>query len=57
MPCLCLETNVPESAFDLDGFSTELASAIESSLGKPINYVMVSVKPGVCLTFGSAKGR
>lgn len=57
MPNFCIETNVPERAVDLDNFSSELASAIASSLGKPLSYVMVAVKPGVCLTFGEAAGK
>jgi len=55
MPNLRIETNVPaDSIKDLNTCLRELSKAVASSTGKPEQYVMVQIVPGIPMMFGGS---
>jgi len=53
MPNLRIETNVATDQIgDLKGFLAELSKAVSESTGKPEQYVVVQVVPGIPMMFG-----
>ena len=55
MPNLRIETNVPvENIKDLKTCLAELSQAVSGSTGKPEQYVMVQIVPGLPMMFGGS---
>ena len=55
MPNLRIETNVPlESIKDLKACLAELSAAVSASTGKPEQYVMVQLVPGIPMMFAGS---
>ena len=55
MPNLRIETNVPqESIRDLQTCLAELSKAVSESTGKPEQYIMIQIVPGLPMMFGGS---
>jgi len=55
MPNLRIETNVPADQIgDLKGCLAELSKAVAESTGKPEQYVVVQIVPGIPMMFGGS---
>ena len=55
MPNLRIETNVPqESIKDLQTCLADLSKAVSESTGKPEQYIMIQIVPGLPMMFGGS---
>ncbi|KAJ3680893.1 hypothetical protein LUZ60_015382 [Juncus effusus] len=55
MPCLNLSTNVSLAGVDTSAILAEMTEAVAELIGKPKNYIMITITGSVPISFGGTE--